>query len=80
MSFLSDLSLHRGSPGVGGNPHRFVELVGGEEIHYSFYEPDPETWRTEYFYNTRINVLYKKVTAVCPCTGIRSSHWKAISS
>jgi len=48
-------------PVGGGNPHNFLELVGAAHIPMSFYEPDPGTFRHEYYYNTRQNRLYKKI-------------------
>jgi hypothetical protein len=78
-AFLQSLGQHRGRPGVGGNPARFVELVGGKEVLYTFLEPDAETTRETHWYDTRQNVLYKRVIATNPRTGKISKFWKAVS-
>jgi len=60
-------------PAVTGNPNRFLELYGNELIPVEFYEPDASTFRSEYYYNTRENILYKKIpTSTVP-------HWKAVA-
>lgn len=45
----------------GGNPTRFIELVGGRFVPIMFYPPDPSTFRDEFYYNARLNRLYKKI-------------------
>lgn len=45
---------------VGGNPHQFVELLGGKMVEIWAYPPDPLTFREEYYYNSTINELFKK--------------------
>jgi hypothetical protein len=60
--FFEDL-LDRRARGIrepGGNPHWFIELLGGEEVSFQFYEPDPKTFRDDYYYNSRDNRLYAK--------------------
>ncbi|MHA2065094.1 MAG: hypothetical protein ACXABY_12025, partial [Candidatus Thorarchaeota archaeon] len=47
----------------GGNPHRFLELVGSKSVVESFYEPDPITFRDQFYYNARLNKLYKKINS-----------------
>jgi len=62
LEFLSDIISKRNlHPLGGGNPHRFVELVGGKFAEQLHYEPDPETFRDQFYYNTRLNRLYKKL-------------------
>lgn len=57
----------------GGNPHQFIELYGGEIVECYFHEPDPQTYREDYYYNSRLNRLFKKVqTETVP-------YWKGIS-
>lgn len=58
--FFSELSAARGNPGVGGMPLNFIERLGAEMISVSFSEPDALSNRTEYYYNSRRNVLYKR--------------------
>lgn len=45
----------------GGNPARFIELVGGRFVPIMFYPPDPITFRDEFYYNARLNRLFKKI-------------------
>lgn len=71
--FLEDLFDRRGPSTMGGNPHRFVELFGGEIVSFSITEPDPQTFRGAYYYNTRQNRLFKKVTVG------QAPFWKRIS-
>ena len=60
----------------GYNPHRFVELLGGDMVPMSNYEPDPQTFRGDYYYNTRYNKLYKKLTRG---VATQQTYWKVIS-
>jgi len=59
-SFFESLSQKRGNPSGGGLPLNFLELFDTRIVTYSFTEPDALTSRTEYFYNTRTNVLHKR--------------------
>jgi hypothetical protein len=73
---LTEIFTHR-PKSLGYNCNRFVELAGGREVPIQFYEPDPNTFRLNYYYNSRLNILYKKVRssdAVCP----NSFYWKAL--
>jgi hypothetical protein len=79
MSFLSELSQKRSTPGTGGNPNRFVELAGATEVPMTFIEPDPNTARLSYYYNTRLNVLFKNIKAKNPITGKTKRHWQPVS-
>lgn len=79
MSFLSDLSARRGMITIGGNPTSFVELTGGEPVEYSFYEPDPTTARYEYYYNTRLNTLYKKRCVADPVSRETACFWQEVT-
>jgi len=67
MSVLIDIFTHR-QKSLGFNSNRFIELVNGKEVPIQFYEPDPNTFRSDYYYNARLNVLYKKVmnSSACP--------------
>ena len=66
MTFLEEVITKRyavlgaGSTMVGGNPHQFVELLGGKLVEMVAYQPDPLTFRDEYYYNTMTNHLYKR--------------------
>ena len=61
MAILDDIIRHRGRPTVGHNPLRFIELYGAELVPLQFHEPDPTTFRSEYYYNSRQNVLFRKL-------------------
>lgn len=63
--------------GLGGNPYWFLELVGGQAMLYSMTPPDPMTARSPYYYNTRENNLYKKVST--SCGGESSKYWKLVT-
>lgn len=79
MSNLSDLAEKRGRIFPGGNSNRFVELVGGRDIIYSFCEINPQTARNDYYYNTRTNTLYKLVKVTNKGTGKTDAYWKQVS-
>ncbi len=65
---------------IGSTPVRFIELLGGAIIDYLNYEPDPITYRRDYYYNTRDNILYKRKWNVRkPAEGIMIAHWKVVS-
>lgn len=76
--FLEDLLSRRGIKKGGFNNIRFVELEGGRVIEPTAFEPDPRTYRGEYYYNAITNALYRKiVTRREP--GIVVAHWQKIS-
>jgi hypothetical protein len=58
--FFSELAAARGKPGIGGMPLNFIERLGANMVTVSFSEPDPLSSRTEYYYNSRQNTLYKR--------------------
>lgn len=57
---LVDILNHYNWSRPGGNPHRFIELFGGEMVECLWYEPDPNTSRSEFYYNTRLNKIFRK--------------------
>jgi len=61
MGVLHDIIEKRGRSGIGHNPIRFIERFGAKEVPIMSYEPDPTTFRDEYYYNSRINVLFRKL-------------------
>jgi hypothetical protein len=81
--FLDDLSLRR-SRFLGGQPlpASVVELDGGSMLEMTPFEPDPTTFRGEYYYNTARNVLYKKVmsTTTLGDDTYKTGHWQKVSS
>jgi len=62
MTILSEILSRRGRTTVGFNPNRFVELEGADAVPVMNYEPDPVTFRSEYYYNSRQNALFRKLT------------------
>jgi hypothetical protein len=61
MPSAVDIRSRRINNDTGYDPTRFVELFGGELAFVSNYEPDPQTFRAEYYYNSRINRLFKRI-------------------
>jgi hypothetical protein len=76
--FLTDLIDRRRPGSEGGNPHRFVELYGGEAVEVTAFEPDPVTYRTDYYYNSIRNVLYRRVV-VDNTIGNKVAFWQPAS-
>lgn len=78
--FLTDLFDRRGSKQVVGyNPIRFLELHGARIVEPEATEPDAATYRGEYYYNTTLNALYRKVVTHKE-PGIVIAHWQKVSS
>lgn len=77
-TFLADLFARRGNPSPGHDPLRFAELWGATIIEPTAFEPDPSTYRGDYYYNSVTNTLYRKViTRQEP--GIVVAHWQKAS-
>lgn len=79
--FLTDLARRRGRSYAGSNPYQFVEkFEGGHIVEVTAFEPDPTTYRHEYYYNSVVNRLYKKnVTARNKQTGLIRAFWQGVS-
>jgi hypothetical protein len=45
----------------GGNPLRWIELKGGRFVPEQYWPPNPVTFRSECYYNTRLNQLFKRI-------------------
>lgn len=79
-TFLVDIFDKRSKITAGGNSVWMIENYGGALVETSAFEPDPTTYRGDYYYNTVMNVLYKKVvTEHKPELGHIIAHWKRIS-
>lgn len=78
-SSIDDLFARRKPITTGGNPINFVELVGGKDILYLWYQPDPITTRDQFWYDTRNNILYRKFKIKEPVTGGDTFYWRQIS-
>ena len=59
--FLSDLLGRRDTSRLGDNGFVYLKLVGGEVVEPTAFEPDPNTHRSQYYYNAKTNTLYKKI-------------------
>lgn len=61
-------------------PLNTIELVGGEVVEATVYEPDAATYRGEYYYNARSNILFKrKWIKRDPHGGAMLATWQPIS-
>jgi len=47
---------------IGWNPHRMAELTGGAMIEVWNHEPDAQTFRQDYYYNSRTNQLFRRMS------------------
>ena len=77
MSILDEIVQYRGNPSTGFNPLSWITYADGVPVEILIAEPDPLTFKQNYYYNSRINILFKKVFA----NGPKSSHyiWKRVS-
>jgi hypothetical protein len=57
MEILDKIFEKRGNPDIGGGSFHFMN---NDKVHMSFFEIDPMTSRTEHYYNTRTNNLYRR--------------------
>ena len=60
-NWLSDLNERIGDKSVGNIDIRLTELYGSEIIEPTSFEPDPNTYRNAYYFNSVTNALYKKL-------------------
>ena len=44
-----------------GLSHNFITLFHGKPVELWFHEPDPTSFHDEYYYNSRENMLFKKL-------------------
>jgi hypothetical protein len=77
--FLVDLFSRRLNDEIGGLGVRTVELYGGMVIEPTAFEPDPTTYRDEYYYNAISNALFKKII-VRKEFSILSAYWQRVSA
>jgi hypothetical protein len=77
--FLVDLFSRRLNEEIGGLGVRTVELYGGMVIEPTAFEPDPTTYRDEYYYNAISNALFKKII-VRREFSILSAYWQRVSA
>ena len=80
MSHLDDVIQFRGTPSVGGQPLVWIEMLDGSPVPIEAWEPDPNTFHSGFYYNSRSNVLFKRVKANEGACSIREEYvWKRIS-
>jgi len=80
QAFLDDLYERRGKRSVGNNNTVwFLELDGATVIEPTAFEPDPATYRGDYYYNARLNVLYKKIITRSE-PGVIHAYWQKVSN
>lgn len=77
-AFLTDLFARRGPSTPGHNPIWFIERRGGTIIEPTAFEPDPTTYRHDFYYNAQTNTLYKKIISRHE-RGIVVAHWQKVS-
>lgn len=53
----------------------YIKLLGGEMIDIQDYEPDASTSHKEYYYNSRLNILCKRIWKVKN----KLAYWQPIS-
>ena len=58
--FIDDILSRRNKSTVGGDTVWFLELNGATVISPTPFEPDPNTYRQEYYYNSLENIMYKR--------------------
>lgn len=83
MGLLEDIIQYRkNSPiNIGGQPLRWVELLGGTCVPIQSWEPDATSWHDgNYYYNSRENVLYQRVISPAnSCSKQTKYVWKRIT-
>ena len=81
VNFFDEVFDFVGAPGPGWTPLAFLEhYYDGKPVPMSNRIPDPHTFRDEYYYNTRQNILYRKIiTPAIGCSDQQIKVWKAIS-
>lgn len=80
IDFLSDLASRRGQVTVGHNASSLMVALNKntKSVEILSFEPDPITFRDEYYYNSVDNVLYKKISNHTDKMNI-SAYWKRAS-
>lgn len=72
---IADIVSRRSPVSVGGLPHNFLELYGATMVEMLSYEPDPRTYRHEYYYNTVLNRLYRRIVTHRRADGVIKAQW-----
>ncbi len=72
---VRDILQRRGPITTGGNPLNFLELSGARMVETTAFEPDPRTYRHEYYYNVIHNRLYRRIVTERRTDGIIKAQW-----
>lgn len=72
---VADVLSRRGPASVGGNPLNFLELYGATMVEVTAFEPDPRTYRHEYYYNAAGNRLYRRIVTDRRADGVIKAQW-----
>lgn len=72
---IADIISRRGPASVGGNPLNYLELYGATMVETTPFEPDPRTYRHEYYYNTVSNRLYRRLVTARRADGVIKAQW-----
>lgn len=72
---IADVLSRRGPATVGGNPLNFLELYGAAMVEVTAFEPDPRTFRGEYYYNAVTDRLYRRIVTARRADGVIKAQW-----
>lgn len=61
LDYLNTINKELTRKSSNSRTHNFVSTKGGEIVHMTAFEPDPKTFRGDYYYNCLTNKLYKKL-------------------
>lgn len=62
--FLYDLQERRKSRKIGRDPIWYLERYGANIIKPVAFEPNPDTYRGDFYYNSKENSLYRKAISI----------------
>lgn len=72
---VSDILGRRRPAGQGGTPLNFLELYGARMVEVTAFEPDPRTYRGEYYYNCSLNRLFRRIVTHRRPDGVIKAQW-----
>jgi hypothetical protein len=61
------------------NTPNWIELFGGKIVDMLPYEPDPNSFHSDFYYNTGENKLYKLIKRFDAVRKLRTKHWIGIT-
>lgn len=68
-----------GPSSAGYDAFNHLELHGARMVEATAFEPDPKTYRGEYYYNVILNRLYRRILVGQRADGVIRAHWVACS-